>query len=206
MAKISTTNAKVCATIAGIHAHENNKENRARKIQDGVCWEDTDFRTISLDSNVLTLDEAPDDEVAKKKTCVFCTLIDGWEDNAIGPKVCPIVEQNILSKYCGLKWIDPGHGIMLRGHPDMLFFQRKRGGNSCKIFGCMDGYFEGVKDEDHEDMWEKWFCNCATNEIAKYYQLHPEEGVIVYVEGENPESRDEGSGDKDEDEGICMTC
>ncbi len=73
------------ATNVGIHAEENSNEDRAKKIQAGVCWEDTNFRTIRLDPYVLPLDEAPDDEVDKRKTCVVCTWIEDWEDEAVRP-------------------------------------------------------------------------------------------------------------------------
>ncbi len=95
--KISTTKAKMQATIDGIHAQENNDKDRAKKMKAGVIWEDADFRTIGLDPNVLLLDESPDDEVTRRKTCVFWAWIEEGEDEAVGPKGSPIVEQKILS-------------------------------------------------------------------------------------------------------------
>ena len=109
-AKVSTTKAKIPATIAGIHAQENNNEDRAKKMRAGVLWEDEDFRTIALDPNVLLLDEAPDDEIAKRKSRVLRGWIEQWEDGGLGPRGCPIIEQKILNKYGGLKWVDPDSG------------------------------------------------------------------------------------------------
>ncbi len=71
----------------------------------------------------------------------------------------------------------------------------------------MDGYDDGLKDEEWEDMWEEWFCDCAIYEIAEYCQLHPEEGVIVYKKGEIPKAGDETGGNKvNNDDGIGMNC
>ena len=56
----------------------------------------------------------------------------------------------------------------------------------------MEGYEDGVPDAEQEDMWEEWFHDCAIDEIAEYYQLHPEEGVIVYKNDNIPESGEEG--------------
>ncbi len=175
----------------------------------GVCLEDAEFRIIGLDSNVLPLDKAPDDEVAKRTTCVFHSWIKDWQDEAVRPKGCPIKEQKILSKYGRSLWLDPNHEVVFRNHPVKLSFQKKRGVNSFELFGCMDGCDEGVKDKDQVDMWEECLCNCAIDQIVEYYQLHPEEEVTVHKKGEIPESG-EGGGDEDEDEdedeGIGMIC
>ncbi len=179
-AKILTINAKMQATIAGTHAQENTDEDRAKKMQDGLCWEDANFRIIGLDPNILPLDEAPNDEVARRKTCIFCAWIEDWEDEAVWPRGCAITEQEILSKYGGLRWLDQDNGIWFTAHPDKVSSEKKRGATTYELFGIMEGYEDGLPDSEHEDMWEEWFHDCAIDEIAEYYQWHPEEGVIVY--------------------------
>ena len=200
-AKVSTTKAKMQATIAGIHAQENNDEDRAKKMRAGVLWEDEDFRTIALDPNVLPLDEAPDDEIAKRKSRVFRGWIEQWEDGGLGPRGCPIIEQKILNKYGGLKWVDPDSGNTFTAHPDKASFQKKRGANSYELFGILDGYDDDTNDEDQSDYWEVWFRDCAIEEIAAYYRSHEDEGVLVYDKGEIPESGDEGD-DKDDNNDL----
>ncbi len=120
-AKISTTKAKMQATIAGIHAQENKDEDMAKKVQAGVCLEDTNFRTISLNPNVLPLDESHDDKVARRKTHVFCSWIEDWEDKGVGPKGWPIIVQKIL--------FDPDHVVVVMANPNKVPFQKKTGGN-----------------------------------------------------------------------------
>ncbi len=40
-----------------------------------------------------------------------------------------------------------------------------------ELFGVMYRYDDGLKDEEQEDLWEEWFCDCAIDEIAEYYQF-----------------------------------
>ncbi len=47
------------------------------------------------------------------------------------------------------------------------------------MFGVLDGCDDGLKDEGQEKTWEEWFHDCSIDDIAEYYQLRPEEGVIV---------------------------
>ncbi len=81
----------------------------AKKMTTGVCWEDCDFRKMGLIPKVLTLDEAPDDEVIRRKTYVFCAWIQDWENKGMNSLGCPIVEQQIFIKYDSLKWVNPDH-------------------------------------------------------------------------------------------------
>lgn len=150
-AKVSTSKVKLQATIAGIHMQENNDDDQAEKMKAGVCLGDCDFRTIGLDPKVLPLDEAPDDEVVRRKTRVFCAWIEDWEDEGINSKGCAILEQRILTKYGGLKWVDPDHGQVSTVHSYKASFQKKRGANSYKFFGILKGYDDDVADEDQED-------------------------------------------------------
>ncbi len=51
------------ATIAGIHAAENNNQDCAKRMRAGVLWDDEDFATLHLDPHCLSLDCGPDDEI-----------------------------------------------------------------------------------------------------------------------------------------------
>mmetsp|Transcript_8841 Transcript_8841/g.18352 ORF Transcript_8841/g.18352 Transcript_8841/m.18352 type:complete len:124 (+) Transcript_8841:542-913(+) len=68
------------ATIAGIHAAENNDHDRAKRMRAG------DFATLHLDPHCLPLDCAPDDEVVRRTTRVFRGWIEDWEQEDVGPK------------------------------------------------------------------------------------------------------------------------
>ncbi len=164
-AKISATNTKMQATIAGIHMQENIDNDQAKKIKVGVCWEDCDFRTIGLDPKVLPPDEAPDIEVVRRKTHVFYSWIEDWEDEGMNAQGCPILEQQILTKYGGLKWVNHNHGKVFTVHLDNASFQ-KRGAHCYKLFGTLEGYDDDVGDEDQENQWEEWICNHTIKCIA----------------------------------------
>lgn len=68
--------------------------------------------------------------------------------------------------------------------------------NTFELFGYMDGHDEEIKDQDQEVIWEEWFCDCAIDKIARYYQLRPVEGVIFYKKGDIPKIEDEGGSDE----------
>ncbi len=68
--RLSTVKAKMQATIAVIHAAENNEEDCARKMRAGVDWDDDDFKTLGLDAHFLPLEVAPDD-IKQRTTCIF---------------------------------------------------------------------------------------------------------------------------------------
>mmetsp|Transcript_2661 Transcript_2661/g.5122 ORF Transcript_2661/g.5122 Transcript_2661/m.5122 type:complete len:288 (+) Transcript_2661:1342-2205(+) len=84
--KLSPKKAKMQATIASIHAAENNDQDRAKRMRAGVLWDDEDFATLHLDPHCLPLDCAPDDEVVRRTTRVFRGWIEDWEQEDVGPK------------------------------------------------------------------------------------------------------------------------
>lgn len=53
--RLSTAKAKMQATIAGIHAAENNEEDCDKKVRTGAVWDDDDFKTLCLDAHCLPL-------------------------------------------------------------------------------------------------------------------------------------------------------
>ncbi len=73
----------------------------------------------------------------------------------------------------------------------------------------MEGYKDGVPDAKQKDMWEEGFRDCAIDDIAMYYQLHPEDGVIVYNKGKIAEGGDKGGdndGSRDDNDDQGMNC
>ncbi len=46
--RLSTVKGKMQATIAGIHAAENNEECCTKKMRAGVVWDDDDFKMLGL--------------------------------------------------------------------------------------------------------------------------------------------------------------
>ncbi len=71
------------ATIDVIHAQVNKDDDQAKKIKAQVPKEDDDFRTIDLDDEILSLDEAPDDKVVRRNTCVLCSWIECLQNGAV---------------------------------------------------------------------------------------------------------------------------
>ncbi len=107
---LSTVKAMMQATIAGIHVAENNEEDCARKRRAGVVWDDDDFKTLGLDTHYLPLEVAPNDEIKQRSTCIFQACLEELEQVNTKPHGDPLLEQRILRKYGGLKFVDPDFG------------------------------------------------------------------------------------------------
>ncbi len=76
-----------------------------------------------------------------------------------------------------------------------------------ELFRVLDGYDNGLKDVDQDEMWEEWFCDCAIDEIAEYHKLHPDEGVFVYKNGEIPKVGHETGGNiVNDNDAVGMMC
>ncbi len=119
--------AKKQATIAGIHSSETNSEDRARKVKAGIIMEDDDFDTLHMDPLCLPLDVAPINESERRRNRVFRAWTEWWEDPKLSPKGCPILEQRIISKYAGLKWVDSAprkRNQVFMAHADKASFQK----------------------------------------------------------------------------------
>jgi len=59
------------ATIAGIHADENNEEDHDRKMRAGIFWDNGHSKTLDLDGHCHPLEVAPDDEIIKELPTSF---------------------------------------------------------------------------------------------------------------------------------------
>lgn len=187
---LSTNKAKMQATIAGIHCAENNDRDRAKKLRAGVIWDDDDFETLRLDPYCLPLDVAPDDEVTRRTTRIFRAWIENWEDEC-GPNGCPILEQHILRKYGGLKFVDPDGGKKFTVHEHRSSFQKERGANRYELFCTVDGFDDSIDDDDQNELWEPWCRDLVIEEIVKFYKKNDNNGLVIYHEGDIPDSEDE---------------
>lgn len=182
--RLSSLKAKMQATIAGIHAAENNEEDRAKKMRAGVVWDDDDFETLGLDAHCLPLDVAPDDEVKRRTTRIFRAWLESWEEVGTGPQGDPVLEQRVLRKYGGLKFIDPDTGKEFTVHRDRSCFEKERGNNRYELFCTLDGFDDSIADDQQPDMYEPWCRDLVVDEIAEYYKLHDNEGVVIYKDGD----------------------
>ncbi len=133
----------------------------------------------------MPLEVAPEEEVARTTTRVFCSWIEDLEDKDVGPQGDPVKEQCILCKYGGLNWIDPDNKIKNTVHPDKVLFQKMQGANSYELFTILDSYDDELEDSEQENKWEKWFFN-VVDEIQEYYRKNPDDGVAMYLKGEIP--------------------
>ncbi len=97
------------------------------------------------------------------------------------------------------------------GHPDKMFFSKKRGNNKYIIFATYQGY-DLTKNPDDQldkyDAWEKSPCDFYDEDI-KYYEISNE--VRCYMKGSSEcesesdeddmlEEMDEDNGDDDEED------
>ncbi len=72
--------AKKQTEIARIWAQENNKQDQSQKSKAGLLWDDNDFNSLKMDALCLPLDVVPPEEGQRKKTQVFCTWNEKWEN------------------------------------------------------------------------------------------------------------------------------
>ncbi len=180
--------AKKQAAIAGIHAQENNKQDKAEKAKAGLLWDDDDFKTLKMDALCLPLDVAPPEEVQRRTTRVFCAWIENWEKEKIKGNGDPVLEQRFKNKYCGLSWIDPDQPRrkknVLTAHPDFVSLEKgDRGKKSYELLACLPGYDDNVANEDQMDKWEVWYRETTIECIKEYYNKNKHLGVVVYEKG-----------------------
>ncbi len=127
--RLSTVKAKMQATIASNHAAESNEEDCARKIRAGVIWDDDHFKTPGLDAHCVTLEVAPDDEIKQRTTRIFQVWMEEWEEVNTKPNGNPVLEQRILRKYGGHKFVDPDYKMEFTVHQDWISFEKEKGKN-----------------------------------------------------------------------------
>ncbi len=77
--KLSPKKAKIQATIAIIHATENNDQDHATRMRARVSWDDEDLVTLHLDAHCSPLDCAPNDKIVERTTQVFHGWPEDWE-------------------------------------------------------------------------------------------------------------------------------
>ncbi len=104
------------AIIADIHAQENIDDDWEKRCLPKFAGKML-FRTIGLDPEILSLDEAPDDEVLRRNTCVSNAWIEDWKDGAVNSRGFPVLEQRVFTKYGSLEWVNPDHGHVFTVHP-----------------------------------------------------------------------------------------
>ncbi len=131
-------------------------------------------------------------------TRIFQAWLEGWEKVDTGPQGDCVLEQRILKKYGGLKFVDPDSDKEFTVHPDQAMFEKERGNNCYELFCTLDGFDDSIAINKQLDLYEPWCRNLAIDEIVEYFKLNDNEGVVVYKEGDIKSSDDEGN-----DEVMC---
>ncbi len=95
-----------------------------------------------------------------------------------------MLEQKVLRKYGGLKFVDPDLGKEFTVHQDQMSFEKEKTKNRYELFCILDGFDDIINDEDRSDLYELWCCNLVIDKIVEYYELHDNEGVVIYKKGD----------------------
>ncbi len=106
----------------------------------GVVWDDDDFKMLGLDPCCLLLDVATDDEIKWRPTCIFQAWLEDWEEVNTSVHGDVVLEQKILRKYGGLKFVNPDSGKEFTVHQDWASFEKEKGNNCYELFCTLDGF------------------------------------------------------------------
>ena len=61
-------------------------------------------------------------------------------------------------------------------HPEMMYFEKKRGNNRYHIFAIKDGFDMKLAPDKHKDLWDVWELdngNDFYDEMCKFYSDDP---------------------------------
>jgi hypothetical protein len=199
-AHLSGERVKKQATIYGKSCIELAKFNREENLKDVSTiplktWSDEDFKIPNNDN------EQPIE--ARKPRRIFKAYMEDWEKETIQKRDI-LNESKLLKKYGGLRWLDPDNGnILLYVDKNTLHWTRvnkKNGGGYC-VNAIGPGYIEN-DPENHKHV-EPWLINeTLIGEIAHYYRINPNEGVVVedLVDPTNTSHNDDDDDDDDDDD------
>lgn len=187
---LSGESIKKQATIYGASCMELARFERQEKLKDVSSkpikfWLDDDFNLSRNKQAHVTIEAKP--------RRIFKAYIEEWEIKAT-KKEDVVNKAKLLTKYGGLSWMDPDHdNVILYSDPTTL----KWTGRYSVIARDPEYNENDPNKEDHEEPWE--ICEMLNNEIAHYYRLNTDKGVVV-VEPNNNNSDDEcDSSDTDDD-------
>ena len=201
---LSGERVKKQATIFGTSCIELARYQQSQSLKDVSTvplriWTDEDF---------ITEPEAVKEN--KKPKRIFKAYMEDWEHAAIMKRDL-VNETKLLKKYGGLSWTDPDHNdVLLYADKKSLNWSRvtyhgknsinpgtyKDGGFSVRAIG--PNYDERDPENEKKNV-EPWsICETIIGEIAHYYRIHTNEGVLV--QDKEPDTESTNLNDKNSDD------
>ena len=171
--------------LAKFQRFEKLKDVSSKPIK---FWMDDDFN--------LSRNKQPNENSDAKPRRIFRAYMEDWEIKAI-KKEDVVNRSKLLTKYGGLSWMDPDHdNIILHSDPKELKWNR-----GYSVLARDPLYNENDPNkEDHEEPWE--ICEMLNTEIAHYYRLNPEKGVVVVEHKDDNNDSDDDCSDTDDDDSL----
>eukprot|EP00804_Cyclotella_cryptica_P024597 CCRYP_001605-RA/>CCRYP_001605-RA protein AED:0.15 eAED:0.13 QI:0/0/0/1/1/1/2/0/458 len=201
-ARTATEKCKKSALIYRAAMQQRSRHREKELKSAGKLWNDDDFFSLKLDVHCKEIVETAS-ALPLKALRIFRAWEEGWEKVPIGPNGNDLLEARLVRKCGGIKWLDPDNGYHLCvGHPNKMFFSKKRGNNKYLIFVMYECY-DLTKNPDEQldkyDAWEKSQYDFY-DEVIKYYEKSNE--VTNYKKGMecDSESDEEQREDEEEDE------
>ena len=131
--------------IYGQHGQLRSKIRSQNLAKAGKLWEDEDFQVCKMDVLCAELVESAANSSTENTTRIVRAWQERWEIGDVGANGNELLHARFVRKYGGLKWLDPDNGFSTRtAHPEMMYFEKKRGKNRYHILACKEGYDFGL--------------------------------------------------------------
>ena len=174
-------------SIVGHHCANKARRRRERESRAGRIWNDADFECLKLSKFGIDVEVLSGAVKAKK---IFRNWKERWESIETKKKDA-ILENNLVAKYGGIKWLDEVNDCVVTAHPKIMYWKKERkkkdgsNHNGYYILACADGYDMNKSPEDNDsDLWEFWDRDEEFyNLVSQYYGQHPDDGVDIYESG-----------------------
>ena len=169
---------------------------QAKLSSAGKLWSDDNFQGCKMDvfcNEIIDSLEAPQSNDGEVR--IFCAWIENWERKNLGPTGDPIFGARLVSKYGGLKWLDPDNNYTLQvAHPNKMSFNKLRGDNKYHILATLEGCDLSIPPEAQLNLYEVWWAETDwLDQVIDYYK--DDDKVRIYGKGGECDSES----DKDED-------
>ena len=98
-----------------------------------------------MDELCAELAESAANSSTENTTRIVRAWQERWEIGDVGANGNELLHARFVRKYGWLKWLDPDNGFSTRtAHPEMMYFEKKRGKNRYHILACKEGYDFGL--------------------------------------------------------------
>ena len=182
-----------------IYSRYQQMKAQARQLQlssAGKMWDDDNFMYCKMDAYCHDIVSSLQNDVIVEmggRLRIFRAWTETWEKKKVGPQGDPELEARLVKKYGGLKWLDIDNEYSRRTvHPEMMYFEKKRGNNRYHIFALKDGFDMKLAPDKQKDLWDVWELengNDFYEEVCKFYS--DDRNVKCYGELDDCDSESE---------------